>query len=158
MEKVVLVAATEARWEYLGIQELESRKTGRRRSELRVVSRWDPGKGRCHVRRLVARRRIPTSESHLYPVPKFPFSGDCNKRMLHHRYTQKFSISYHAPNSRTGNRAMIGLSNLTHFPTTLDRFTTQRGLDGFRWSNDPAIVIERYARFPLPLITNHSTG
>jgi len=34
---------------------------------------------------------------------------------------------------------MIGLTNLTDFPTALDRFTAERGVDGFGWSKDPAI-------------------
>lgn len=34
---------------------------------------------------------------------------------------------------------MIGLANLTDFPTALDAFTAERGVDMFGWSNDPAI-------------------
>lgn len=34
---------------------------------------------------------------------------------------------------------MIGLTNVTNFPTALDRFTAERGVDIFGWSDDPAI-------------------
>ena len=71
-------------------------------------------------------------------------------------YPQNVYTSYHVPVSRTGNRAMIGLSNLTDFPTALDRFTVERGVDIFGWSYDPAIdSIHREVRsFSPPLITN----
>ena len=50
---------------------------------------------------------------------------------------------------------MIGLSNLTDFPTALDRFTAERGVDRFGWSNDPTIgSSHREVRyFSSPLIT-----
>lgn len=59
------------------------------------------------------------------------------------------------PSPKTGNRAMIGLSNLTDFPTALDRFTAERGVDRFGWSNDPTIgSSHREVRyFSSPLIT-----
>lgn len=34
---------------------------------------------------------------------------------------------------------MIGLSNLTDFPSALDRFTAERGVDRFGWSDHPMI-------------------
>ena len=34
---------------------------------------------------------------------------------------------------------MIGLTNVTDFPTALDRFTAERGAGIFGWSTDSAI-------------------
>lgn len=59
------------------------------------------------------------------------------------------------PSSRTGNRAMIGLASLTDFPAALDRFTAERGVDKFGWSNDPVIDSghREVCEFSPPLMT-----
>lgn len=93
-------------------------------------------------------------------MPEFPFSGDCDKRTSHCWYPQNVYTSYHAPSSRTGNRAMIGLANVTDFPAALDRFTAERGVDRFGWSMDPAIdSSHREVRKVFsPLITYNSNS
>jgi hypothetical protein len=55
---------------------------------------------------------------------------------------------------------MIGLANVTDFPTALDRFTAQRGADIFGWSNDPAVDLSHreVRKISPPLIIYHSNS
>ena len=50
---------------------------------------------------------------------------------------------------------MIGLASLTDFPAALDRFTAERGVDKFGWSNDPVIDSghREVCEFSPPLMT-----
>jgi len=55
---------------------------------------------------------------------------------------------------------MIGLANQTDFPTALDLFTAERGMDSFGWSNDPAVdsSYREVRKISPPLITYHSNS